>query len=144
MLKILLDTNILVSASIAKGTSYKILKEIIIDKELAMICYSPAILKEYQKVATYKRIQLKYPAYYQEINIYLSKIIKAGKLFIPSEHFDIISTDFSDNIFLDAAYKAKADYIITGNHNDFSISEFKGTKILSPKMFYELFQRNNL
>lgn len=144
MLKVLIDTNVLVSASIAKGSSYKILKEIIIEKELAFVCYSEAILEEYQKVATYKRIQQKYPIYFEAINIYLSKIKKAGKLFIPSIHFNIISTDFSDNIFLDAAYEANADYIITGNHNDFSITEFKGTKIISPKMFYELYQQNKL
>ena len=44
MLKILIDTNVLVSASIAKGPSYKILKQIIIEQELALICYSDAVL----------------------------------------------------------------------------------------------------
>jgi len=144
MLKVLIDTNVLVSASIAKGPSYKILKEIIIEKELALLCYSEAVLEEYQKVAMYKRIQNKYPEYFDAINNYLTKIKKAGKLFSPSVHFNLISTDISDNIFLDAAYAAKADYIITGNHNDFNITEFESTNIISPKKFYELYEQNNL
>jgi putative PIN family toxin of toxin-antitoxin system len=144
MLKVLIDTNVLVSASIANGPSYKIFKEIIIEKELALLCYSEAIFEEYQKVAHYKRIQTKYPAYFEAINNYLSKIKKAGKLFYPTVHFDIISTDISDNIFLDAAYAANADYIITGNHNDFGLAEFETTKIISPKRFYELYEQNKL
>jgi putative PIN family toxin of toxin-antitoxin system len=70
MLKVLIDTNILVSASIANGPSYKILKEIIIEKELALLCYSEAVFEEYQKVARYKRIQKKYPEYFEAINNY--------------------------------------------------------------------------
>ncbi len=144
MLKILIDTNILVSASIAKGPSYKILKEIIIEKELALLCYSEAVLNEYEKVAQYKRIQNKYPEYFESINNLITRIKKAGKLFHPTTHFNLISTDISDNIFLDAAYAAKADYFITGNHNDFSITKFKSTKIISANNFYELYQKNNL
>ena len=144
MLKVLIDTNVLVSASIAKGPSYKILKEIIIEKELALLCYSEAVLQEYQKVAMYKRIQNKYPEYFDAINNFLIKIKKAGKLFYPTIHFNLISTDISDNMFLDAAYVAKADYIITGNHNDFSITEFENTKIINPKKIYELYELNNL
>lgn len=144
MLKVLIDTNVLVSASIAKGASYKILKEIIIEKELAFLCYSEAVLEEYKKVAQYTRIQKKYPEYYEAINNYLSKLKKAGKLFHPTLHFNLISTDVSDNIFLDVAYAAKAEYLITGNHNDFTITTFENTKIISPKRFYELYLQNNL
>lgn len=144
MLGVLIDKNVLVSASIANGPSYKILKEIIIEKELALLCYSKAVFEEYQKVAHYKRIQKKYPEYFEAINNYLGKIEKAGKLFHPIIHFNLISTDISDNIFLDAAYVAKADYIITGNHNDFGFTEFEGTRIISPKRFYELFEQNKL
>jgi predicted nucleic acid-binding protein len=74
----------------------------------------------------------------------MNKIEKAGKLFYPTVHFNLISTDISDNIFLDAAYAAKADYLITGNHNDFSITEFEGTKVISPKRFYDLYEQNKL
>lgn len=144
MLKILIDTNVLVSASIAKGPSYQILKEIIIEKEVGLLCYSDAILQEYHKVAQYKRIQKKYPDYYEAVSNFLNKIQKAGKEFYPTVHFNLIITDVSDNKFLELAYAAKADYLITGNHTDFSIGEFKGTKIISPKKFYELYKQNNL
>lgn len=42
-----------------------------------------------------------------------------------------------------AWYVAKAGYLITGNHTDFSIVEFEGIRIISQKK-YELYKQNNL
>ena len=144
MIKVVIDTNVLVSASIAKGASYKIMKEILIEKELALLCYSPEVLEEYTKVANYQRIQKKYPLYFIAVQSYIKKVQKAGKLFIPISHFSLITKDVSDNIFLDVAFAADAHYIITGNHNDFTISTFETSKIVSPKLFLELYESDEL
>lgn len=41
-------------------------------------------------------------------------------------------------------YAAQANYLITGNSNDFAIQEFENTKIVSPKKFRDLYKENNL
>ena len=41
-------------------------------------------------------------------------------------------------MILELAYESKADFIITGNTNDFTISEYLHTKIVTPREFWEL------
>lgn len=41
------------------------------------------------------------------------------------------------NMILELADKCLADFIITGNKNDFTFSTFKKTKIVSPKEYWE-------
>ncbi|MCF8371824.1 MAG: hypothetical protein K9H64_09390 [Bacteroidales bacterium] len=59
--------------------------------------------------------------------------------FIPTEKIEII-LDVDDNKLLDLAIESKADYLITGNSNDFTMSEFKGTKIVNPKDYWEKYR----
>ena len=44
------------------------------------------------------------------------------------------------NFILELAYESNADFIITGNTNDFTMSDFHGTKIINPKDFWDTFK----
>ncbi|MDP1623325.1 MAG: hypothetical protein Q8M08_13410, partial [Bacteroidales bacterium] len=55
------------------------------------------------------------------------KVIK----YSPSIRLEIIN-DQGDNKLLELAETCNADFLITGNTNDFTIREYKGTKIVSP------------
>ncbi len=44
--------------------------------------------------------------------------------------------DLSDNKFLELAVSGDADFLITGNKNDFTLTEFKNVAILSPRDYY--------
>ena len=54
-----------------------------------------------------------------------------------SAKVDIIS-DEPDNRLLELAETCSADYLVTGNIKDFTMHEYKGTKIVSPKEFFEV------
>ena len=43
-------------------------------------------------------------------------------------------------MILEVADECEADFIITGNSNDFTFSEYKKTKILNPKQYWENYQ----
>ncbi|MDP1623309.1 MAG: hypothetical protein Q8M08_13330, partial [Bacteroidales bacterium] len=47
-----------------------------------------------------------------------------------------IINDQGDNKLLELAETCNADFLITGNTNDFTIREYKGTKIVSPKVYW--------
>ena len=57
--------------------------------------------------------------------------------FAPTDTVELIR-DAADNRLLELAETCKANYIVTGNINDFTMSEYKGTIIVSPKEFFEL------
>ena len=68
----------------------------------------------------------------------LTNIKRVGKLYKPNIHLDII-TDKADNKFLELSVFSKADFLITGNTNHFTISAYEGVKIISPKDYIENF-----
>jgi predicted nucleic acid-binding protein len=43
-------------------------------------------------------------------------------------------------MFIELAVEANANYIVSGNTNDFTFKEFRGISILTPKEFYEEWQ----
>lgn len=139
--KIVIDTNVLISSIIGKGYSKQIVKLIFLNKYF-LLCTSESCIAEFEKVLKYKRLK-KYPEIQSEGFKILEEIKEFGIQYTPAVKVSLLK-DPSDNKFLELAYAAKADYIITGNHNDFNITEFEGTKVISPKKFYELYQTNNL
>lgn len=143
MVKLILDTNILVSAAIAKGPSRRIVQSVLFGEQSFGLCLSDEILKEYMWVSGYNRIQKKYPEFLDNISQLMKALEPVSQLYYPTRNFSLIK-DFSDNHFIDLAYESKAHYLITGNHNDFSITEIESTKILSPKKFCELYDQNLL
>ena len=138
----MIDTNIVFSAAIGNGYSKRILKKIIFDDTIN-ICISTEIVKEYDRVSNYLRIQKKYPLFKEEMDDMILSLKEIARVYFPTQSFSILK-DISDNIYLDLAHEAKAHYIITGNKNDFSIAQFEQIKIVSPKEFCELYETNNL
>jgi putative PIN family toxin of toxin-antitoxin system len=143
MKKIILDTNVIVSAAIAQGYSRKIVKSILFEEELFEVCITADILDEYERVSTYNRIQKKHPEFKQNILEIIAALNDLSTIYLPQKKFEIIK-DLTDNNFLDLAYESHANYLITGNRNDFLITEFEQTKIVSPKKFCELYEQNAL
>ena len=143
MRRIILGTNVIVSASIAQGYSRRIVRSILLETELFKICLTQDILNEYEKVSNYNRIQKKYNEFKSNMIEIITILTNISISYRPSKKFAIIK-DVTDNVFIEAAYESKANYLITDNHNDFSITEFEQTQIVSPKKFCELYDQNAL
>jgi len=56
-------------------------------------------------------------------------------MYRPENPLKIIE-DEADNRFLELAQISKADFIITGNTNDFTMEKFNETKIITPKEYW--------
>lgn len=139
----MIDTNVLVSASLRKGYSFKVIDAAATDVKSFQVCLSEQVLTEYYNLVFYDRISKKYPLFIKNISNNIQKLERAGAMFFPKRHFNFLK-DVTDNKFLNLAYEAKADYLISGNKNDFSITHFEQTKIVSPKKFCELYEANAL
>ncbi len=80
----------------------------------------------------------KYVSNYRRNKFLHSFKIKAN--FIPVDQIIEICRDPNDNMFLELAVAAKADYIITGDKDLLELNPFKGTQIIAPKEFVELIE----
>jgi putative PIN family toxin of toxin-antitoxin system len=109
MTKVVLDTNIVISAALSpNGNPAKIIKLISSDESIQMY-YSPEIINEYFKVLSYQRL-----SFSEEKKNHALNIIKNHGVTIQPSESEIELPDESDRIFYDAAKAADA-YLVTGN-----------------------------
>ena len=138
MLKIVIDTNILISAAISPSGKTAQVVNLILTDESFDLCLSKAVLNEYEVVLTYEK--------FTKIHHFASQSVKLlgafklfGEIFNPTQIVDIL-TDKSDNKLLELAEVAEADFLITGNTKHFNLDFFGKTRIVTPTEFWELFK----
>lgn len=134
-MRLILDTNVLVSANIQRGYPYFIVDRVFADPKL-QLCISNELFAEYVEVLNREKFA-KFPDFHARAQALLSDIETYGVKFTTTTKVDLIGDD-PDNRLLELAETCGADYLVTGNTNDFTMSEYKGTKIVSPKEFFEI------
>lgn len=134
MQKIVIDTNVIVAGLISRGIPNLILTDLFIESKI-QLCVSEELLKEYYEVLNRPKFN-KYPDFLLRAESFLVEIETKAIKFEPKITLNLISDD-DDNMILELADECEADYIITGNSNDFTFSEYKKTKILNPKEYWE-------
>lgn len=136
-MKIVIDTNVVISAIFFKGKPFELLK-IVIDHTNGINVYaSPSIISEY-------------------IEIFNRMITKKGRgkpegnpldFFINSlsiiEYSNLIkvSRDIDDDKFIECAFNCNALYIVSGDNDLLDIKEYKGIKIVKVDDFLRIIQR---
>ena len=114
MIRVVIDTNVVVSANLVdEGPSAAILS-LAIDKKIRMFV-SAAVLAEYEEVL--HRPRLKFDPTHIEAS--LADIRDTAELVQPTRNIEEIMKDEPDNRFLECADAAGAEYIITGNTKHF-------------------------
>lgn len=134
MQKIVIDTNVIVSALIQQSYPNRIVKDIFIENKI-QLCVSDELLAEYYEVLARPKFS-KFQDFFARAETILVDIEAKAIKFIPTIKIDIIS-DLDDNMILELADACDADFIITGNSNDFTFSTYKQTRIVSPKEYWE-------
>jgi uncharacterized protein len=129
-LRIVLDTNIIVSAMlVTHGLPHKCLQAILTDERF-ILCLSDEVFEEYRTVLTRARFQ-KYPHFIDRVEAFFEELPKHARWFEPTEKINMLA-DPDDNKFLELAKEAKAHYLITGNTIDFTLTRFETTIVIQP------------
>ncbi len=134
MQKLILDTNIIISALISNSIPTKILYELVLPQKVKT-CLSDEIFSEYVAVMNREKFA-KYANFKTNADIVLSKLREISTFYKTDQRVEVL-TDASDNKFLELASVSSADYLITGNILDFQITEFEYTRILSPREYWD-------
>ena len=127
-LRVVLDTNIIVSAALKpEGLQRAVL--LLAIKRPTRLYVSAAILSEYRIVLARKEFNIRKGHRHQ----LLEWITDNSQMVSPSRKLRITS-DPDDNIFLESADAARADYLVTGNIRHFP-KFWKQSKIISSREF---------
>jgi uncharacterized protein len=135
MQKIVIDTNVIVSSLIQKGFPNLIIRELFLQQKF-QLCISDDLLAEYYEVLSRPKFT-KFIDFFSRAQSLLVDIESKSKKYFPKITLNIISDD-DDNMILELADECDADFIITGNTNDFTISNYKNTKVVTRKEYWEL------
>lgn len=130
-MKVVLDTNILISAIFWRGNPYKVLHAGLDQKYLLTL--STEILNELEE-----KLRLKFVIPEEIIEEHIEILTEYAEIIQPVVKFDVIKEDPDDNMILECAISCKADYIVSGDEHLLKLKKFKGTKIVTPKEFLDL------
>lgn len=126
-MKIVLDTNILVSALIKAGKPRELLFRIVEDRTQLVV--SRGIIQELLDVAEDPRIR----RYVDEGDLvsFLRVLGSIAKMVRVRSRFKVVKDDPDDDIILRTAHDSRADYVASGNEHLLAIREFRGIRILT-------------
>jgi len=126
MLRVVLDTNVLVSGLIMLGKPRELLS--IVARREANLVLSREILNEFMKVVKRKKFT-EYVAE-EQIERFVENIERIAEFIEPESRFEVVD-DPKDDIVINTAIDGRADLIISGDHHLLSLKEFRGIKIVS-------------
>ena len=127
--KITPDTNVMISALGWNGNERKVIELGLSGK--IQLCLSLEILDELQRVMAYPKFKFTE----EQKKEFLSEILEMATIHEIVNHEQVITADDSDNIFLDVALAADAQFIVSGDRHLLNLEEFKGIRILSARDF---------
>jgi putative PIN family toxin of toxin-antitoxin system len=131
MLKLVLDTNVLISALLRRHSPPALIVSLILQGD-CKLCLSHDIFTEYKDVLARDKFKQLNRANIER----LLSVLKYHALWVePHTLADNLVKDAADKMFLECALAAEADFIITGNKKHFPSGCFKGSKIVDPRGF---------
>ena len=132
-MKVVLDTNVFISAILTPGNPRKILEFARKDTSLTLFI-SEFILWGIERILK-RKIGMED---FQILTI-LDSIRDIAVFVSPNIVLSVIERDDSDNRILECAIEAKAEYIVSGDDHLLSLKEYNGIKILTPSQFINIF-----
>ena len=129
MVRIVPDTNIIISSVFWRGNPYEIIRRGILRKY--QLITSAEILDE---VVDKLRNKFKFPG--GNIQEFIDILLTYCHVVKPANKFDVMR-DKKDNKIIECAFDGKAEYIVTGDPDLLDLKEFRGIKIIKAKEFLE-------
>ena len=131
MIRVVLDTNVYISAILFGGKPEKI-------RNLAKGGEIELLISEFIIAEIAEILRKKFRWENWKISETISEIREITTLIIPSLKISVVTKDLLDNRILECAVEGKAQYIVTGDKQHLlPLKEYKGIKILSPTEFLE-------
>lgn len=133
-MRVVIDTNVLVSGILSVGIPYKIIE--FWKNNKIEVCYTDEILREYTRVLSYPKFKLPLPV----ITDILVFVTKFGEKINLKTKISAIKEDPFDNVFLACAMDGNCHSIITGDSHLLALKKYNNIKIVSPREFLNTFK----
>ena len=130
-LRLVIDTNVVISAVLKPEGIQRTVVLLALAKP-ARWYVSDAILSEYAVVLARPELQIR-----RSLRQQLLQLIKNHARVVVPSRLSQVTIDPADNVFVECADAARADYLVTGNERHFP-KFWKNTKIISSREFLNI------
>lgn len=128
-MRIVLDTNVLIAAFIARGTCHDLLEHVVREHEAYT---SDFIFREFRDKLTGK-LGIAEELVDQAIDLQRSRLIEVEPLPVPAS----ASRDPDDAAILGTALAAEATCLVTGDNDLLALENYRGVRIVAPAEFWQ-------
>jgi putative PIN family toxin of toxin-antitoxin system len=128
MLRVVLDTNIVVSGLLSPKGSPSAILDAAASKQFRCFVSEP-LIEEYSEVLARNALGLDQ----RRVARFIRDFRKVVLLVVPRQK-TLIARDPDDNMVMECAVEAKADFVVTGNTRDFPLN-FRGIRVVTPRDF---------
>jgi len=135
--RVVLDTNVLVSASFRKKPSIPDDIFQALEAQQFTLVTSAPIIKEVQNVINRDYVVDLTKSTQEERKQYITDMIDISFITAGKQLAYPASRDIKDDKFLACGAEGEADYIVTGDKDLLDLKEFQGVKIITPRDFLE-------
>jgi putative PIN family toxin of toxin-antitoxin system len=135
MVRVVVDTNVLVSALVYHGKSRALVVKLLEEHDILL---SRLTLQELADVL--KRD--KFLVADSQVDRFLKYLLRKSKMVTPTSRFKVIAEDPDDDVVLNTAYKGKAKYIVTGDKHLLELKTFKKVEIVTVSLMFDLLKSN--
>ena len=139
MIKVVFDSNILVSATFWTGDSFTVLNQA--DKGVIKNFLSKEIEEEYRRVITSEEIIEKQERLRLNMQEIVERVIITSMIVIPKRKITAVKDDPDDDKIIECAVEGKVDYIITQDNHLLKLKDFEGIRIVTPKEFLDILKK---
>jgi putative PIN family toxin of toxin-antitoxin system len=142
MIRVVLDTNVLVSAILTPAGPPARILQLALEGRLR-ITLSAGIIKEINLVFQYsklKKVMKKQRLSYRIVEEVILKILKVASITPGTMLIQEVSRDPADNLILSCAAEGQADFIISGDKDLTELVSYEGISIVDPASFLQLIE----
>lgn len=137
MIKVVLDTNVLVSAHLTRNSKAEMILSLAAEG-IIEIYLSPQILMELESTLLSPKLMKIHKDTAKQVRqsvMLLGEFVKMTPGLIEVQKIDV---DPDDNKILACAVEAHADFIVSGDHHLTDLKEYRGIKIVNPDNFLKM------
>jgi uncharacterized protein len=137
-MKVVLDTNLLISAFITpNGEPAQVVK--LLQAEDIYLLLSADVFAELARVIQYPKLRTLYHYTDEQVEVFLEGIRRIASWVEATETLAVVEADESDNRFIELAVAGSARYIITGDKRHLlKVRRYQSIEIVSPTEFLAL------
>ncbi len=134
-LRVVLDTNVLISATLKQNPSIPgSIFQALADQRFILLT-SPSIVAEVEDVINREEIVRRSSMTTKERRTFIENILEISLATTEKVKVEAVKDDPDDDKFVACAVEGQADFIVSGDKHVLALKEYQGIKIVSPREF---------